>query len=156
MLAIGTPAPNFSLTDQNDNTVTLDDYTGKWLVLYFYPKALTPGCTVQACALRDIEAELTQLNAATLGVSADASGKLKKFEEKHNLTFKLVGDTSEEHTTLLAYEAWGPKKFMGKEYDGIHRITYIINPEGKIAHTIEKVKTKSHHEEVLDWLKENV
>lgn len=155
MLTIGSSAPAFNLTDQNGNNVTLADFSGKWLVLYFYPKALTPGCTVQACGLRDISKDLEELNATAIGISADESKKLKRFEEKHDLNFTLAGDTTENKETLLAYEAWGPKKFMGKEYDGIYRITYIVSPEGKIAHTVEKVKTKSHHEEVLTWLKEN-
>lgn len=155
MLPIGTHAPSFTLTDQNGDSVSLSDFIGKWVILYFYPKALTPGCTVQACSLSDSQDELASLNAIALGVSADDTKKLKKFEEKHTLNFTLLGDTTETHDTLLAYKAWGPKKFMGREYDGIHRITYIIDPQGKIVHTIEKVKTKSHHEDVIHWLKEH-
>ena len=155
MLALNTKAPSFTLKNQNDENVSLADFSGKWLVLYFYPKALTPGCTTQACGLRDIQKELEALNATALGVSADSPEKLKKFTEKYHLNFTLVGDTSENKDMLKAYQAWGRKKFMGKEYDGIFRITYIVNPTGNIAHTIETVKTKSHHDDVLAWLKEN-
>lgn len=154
MLKTGTSAPQFSLPNQNGETVSLKDLSGKWVVLYFYPKALTPGCTVQACSLAEHKEDLDKFNAVAVGVSADKESLLKSFEEKKELNFTLLGDASESHDMLMAYEAWGPKKFMGREYDGIHRITYIINPEGNIAHTIEKVKTKTHHEDVLIFLKE--
>lgn len=153
MLAIGSTAPEFSLPNQNGESVSLADFKGKWVVLYFYPKAQTPGCTVQACALRDSKAELEELGAVAIGISADKQSLLKRFEDKQNLNFTLLGD--EEKETIQAYEAWGRKKFMGKEFDGIFRITYIINPDGQIAHTIEKVKTKTHHEDVIEWLQTN-
>ncbi len=153
MLAVGTKAPEFSLPNQNGEQVSLSNFIGKWVILYFYPKALTPGCTVQACALAEHKNELDKLNAVAVGVSADKDSLLKRFEEKKELNFTLLGDTSQNQQTLKLYEAWGPKKFMGREYDGIHRITYIIDPKGNIAHTIEKVKTKTHHEEVIEFLK---
>ena len=153
MLKIGTKAPAFSLLNQDGKTVSLSDFSGQWVVLYFYPKAQTPGCIVQACGLRDSQKELEELNAVAIGISADKQALLKKFEDKQNLNFTLLGDKEKE--TIQAYEAWGEKKFMGKTFNGIFRITYIINPQGEIAHTIEKVKTKTHHETVVEWLKEN-
>ena len=153
MLNIGTKAPEFSLPNQTGKHVSLSDLKGKWVVLYFYPKALTPGCIVQACGLAENKEKLDNLNAVAVGISADKSTLLKRFEEKKELNFTLLGDVSENQETLKLYQAWGPKKFMGREYDGIHRVTYIINPEGNIAHTIEKVKTKIHHEEVISFLK---
>jgi peroxiredoxin Q/BCP len=155
MLEIGTLAPNFTLTNQNGDNASLADYKGKWVVLYFYPRALTPGCIIQAEGMTSIKAELDALNVETLAVSADETAKLKRFEEKKSLNIQLLGDTSEDKTTLKLYEAWGEKKFLGKTFDGIHRITYIINPNGEVAHTMPKVKTKSHHEDVLNWLKSN-
>jgi peroxiredoxin Q/BCP len=139
MLKIGTQAPEFNLPNQNGESVSLDDLKGKWVILYFYPKALTPGCIVQACNLAEHKDVLEKLNAVAVGVSADKESLLKRFEEKKELNFTLLGDVSENHDMLNLYEAWGPKKFMGREYDGIHRITYIINPKGEIADTIEKV-----------------
>ncbi|MFT7432809.1 MAG: peroxiredoxin Q/BCP [Alphaproteobacteria bacterium] len=156
MLEIGSKAPEFSLPNQNGEQVKLSALSDKWVILYFYPKALTPGCTVQACALATHKEELDKLNAVAVGVSADRAALLKRFEEIKDLNFTLLGDESENHDMLRAYQAWGLKKFMGREYDGIHRITYIINPEGKIAHTIEKVKTKTHHEEVITFLQSQI
>tara|TARA_R110000868_G_scaffold218576_1_gene469000 strand:- start:145747 stop:146217 length:471 start_codon:yes stop_codon:yes gene_type:complete len=153
MLTIGTKAPAFSLPNQNGESVSLEQLKGKWVVLYFYPKALTPGCTVQACALAQHKQDLDALNAVAVGVSADRAALLKRFEEKKELNFTLLGDESDNKNMLKSYEAWGLKKFMGREYDGIYRITYIIDPKGVIAHTIEKVKTKTHHEDVIDFLK---
>lgn len=153
MLNIGDAAPNFTLPNQDGENVSLSDFSGKWLVLYFYPKALTPGCTVQACSLTDHKSELEKLNAVAVGVSADKTSLLKRFTEKKELNFTLLGDESKE--MIQAYQAWGLKKFMGKEYDGIFRVTYIINPGGKVAHTMPKVKTKTHHEDVINWLQEN-
>lgn len=154
MLNIGDKAPEFSLPNQNGEQISLSELTGKWVILYFYPKALTPGCTVQACALAEHKNELDKLNAVAVGISGDKQSLLKRFEEKKELNFTLLGDESENKDTMKAYHAWGLKKFMGREYDGIHRITYIINPEGNIAHTMPKVKTKTHHEDVINTLKE--
>lgn len=153
MLKTGITAPNFTLKNQDNKDISLSDFKGKWVIVYFYPKALTPGCTVQACNLSHSKKELENLNVTTLAISADKPSALKRFEEKKELNLTLLSDESKE--VITAYEAWGEKKFMGKTFDGIFRITYIINPEGKIVHTIEKVKTKTHHEEVINWLKEN-
>ena len=143
----GTPAPKFSTVNQNSQEVSLADFQGKKVVLYFYPKAMTPGCTTQACGLRDSKTELEKRNAIALGISPDAPKRLKKFIEKENLNFDLLSD--EDHSIADAFGVWGLKKFMGREYDGIHRITFIIDEKGNIAHVMEKVKTKTHHEDVL-------
>lgn len=143
----GTPAPKFSTVNQNGQEVSLADFQGKRVVLYFYPKAMTPGCTTQACGLRDTKTELEKRNAIALGISPDAPKRLKKFIEKEGLNFDLLSD--EDHRIADAFGVWGLKKFMGREYDGIHRITFIIDEKGNIAHVMEKVKTKTHHEDVL-------
>ena len=153
MLKIGTVAPSFTLKDQNETDVSLADYKGSWVVLYFYPKALTPGCITQACELTNSAKEFGKYNAKILGISADAPSKLKRFEDKKGINFTLL--SNEDKDVIKSYKAWGPKKFMGKEFLGIHRVTYIISPEGKIAHTMPKVKTKTHHQDVLEWLQQN-
>ncbi len=151
----GKAAPAFSLKDQNGDKVALKDFKGeKTVVLYFYPKAMTPGCTVQAGGIRDFKKKFAAKDIVVLGVSPDAPERLKKFEDKHNLNFTLLSDP--EHQIADKYGAWGPKKFMGKEYDGILRSTFIIGKDGKIKHVMPKVKTKSHHEDVLEWIKENL
>ena len=149
-LKIGDKAPNFSGLDQNGNSITLSDFSGKTLVLYFYPKDNTPGCTVQACNLRDNFSELTKQNISVLGVSADSMQKHQKFIDKYSLPFPLIAD--ENHELLKNYGVWGLKKFMGREYDGIHRTTFIINEEGIIAEIIKKPKTKFHAQEILEFL----
>ena len=147
----GDKAPAFSLADQQGNTVNLADFAGKSrVVLYFYPKAMTPGCTVQAQGLRDNSTELASRGAVAIGVSPDPVKRLKKFEEKESLNFTLLAD--EDHAVAEAYGVWGLKKFMGREYMGVHRITFIIDRDGSIAHVMDKVKTKTHHEEVLEIL----
>lgn len=118
-LEAGTQAPDFSLSDQDGNQVRLADLRGKKVLIYFYPKAMTPGCTTQACGLRDVNSELAALNVVVLGISPDSAKRLKKFEERDNLNFRLLAD--EDHAVADAFGVWGPKKFMGKEYDGIHR-----------------------------------
>ena len=150
----GAAAPDFSLEDQNGQQVSLNQFRGQLVVLYFYPKAMTPGCTVQACALRDAEADLAKAGVVVLGISPDAATRLKKFEERDELNFTLLSD--EDHAVADLFGVWGLKKFMGREYDGIHRMTFIIDKEGNIAHTMTKVKTKSHHEDVLSWISENL
>lgn len=152
-IQVGDTAPDFKLPDQNGNTRRLSDYRGKWVVLYFYPKALTPGCTIQAKALRDNIQELKSLNAEVIGISADEQSKLSKFTEKHDLPFTLVGDT--DHNTLEKYGMWKPKKMFGHEFLGVPRSTVIINPEGEIAHIMNKASPKTHHDDVINWLKEN-
>ena len=150
----GAVAPEFSLEDQNGQQVSLSQFRGQVVVVYFYPKAMTPGCTVQACALRDAEADLAKAGVVVLGISPDAAKRLKKFEERDELNFTLLSD--EDHAVADLFGVWGLKKFMGREYDGIHRMTFIIDKEGNIAHTMTKVKTKSHHEDVLNWISENL
>lgn len=152
---IGKSAPAFSLKNQNGEKVALKDFKDdKIVVLYFYPKAMTPGCTVQACGIKDSKSKYSRKGIVVLGMSPDPVDKLKKFEQKHGLNFDLLSD--EEHKIADKYGVWGPKKFMGKEYDGIHRMTFIIGTDGKLKHVMEKVKTKSHHEDVLAWIKDNL
>lgn len=151
---IGNMAPAFTLEDQQGLQRSLKDYKGKIVVLYFYPKAMTPGCTVQAHGIRDSKKELKKLNVEVLGVSIDASKRLAKFEEKDDLNFTLLSD--EDHAIADKYGVWGLKKFMGKEYMGINRMTFIIGADGKLKHIMEKVKTKSHHEDVISYIKENL
>lgn len=143
----GAPAPDFTTVNQNEETVSLKDFRGKKVILYFYPKAMTPGCTTQACGLRDSKAELEKRHAVALGISPDAPKRLVKFIEKESLNFDLLSD--EDHSIADKFGVWGLKKFMGREFDGIHRITFIIDEEGKLAHVMETVKTKSHHDDVL-------
>ena len=145
--ATGKAAPAFETVNQNNETVALKDLKGKKVVLYFYPKAMTPGCTTQACGIRDTKAEFEKRNAVVLGISPDAPARLVKFIEKEGLNFDLLSD--EDHSIADKYGVWALKKFMGKEYEGIHRLTFIIDEAGKLAHIIEKVKTKSHHDDVL-------
>jgi peroxiredoxin Q/BCP len=150
MLQAGDSAPSFTLPNQDDNSLCLTDFSGKKLLLYFYPKAMTPGCTVQAQGLRDSQEALTQHNVAVLGVSPDPVKRLPKFIEKEQLNFDLLSD--QEHSLADAFGVWGPKKFMGKEYDGIHRISFLIDESGKIEQVFDKFKTKNHHEVVLAYL----
>lgn len=149
-LQAGDKAPQFSLQNQDDETVSLVDFAGKKVLVYFYPKAMTPGCTVQAQGLRDVNIELAAKNVVVLGISPDAVKRLPKFIEKENLNFTLLSD--EDHSVADAFGVWGPKKFMGKEYDGIHRLTFLIDEEGNIEHVFNKFKTKDHHIVVLDYL----
>ncbi|MCE9970189.1 thioredoxin-dependent thiol peroxidase [Aeromonas salmonicida] len=150
-LSAGTLAPDFSLSDQDGNPVRLSDLRGKKVLIYFYPKAMTPGCTTQACGLRDVNSELAALNVVVLGISPDPAKRLKKFEERDSLNFRLLAD--EDHTVADAFGVWGPKKFMGKEYDGIHRLSFLIDEEGKVVHRFDKFKTSDHHQVVLDLIK---
>jgi len=143
----GDKAPDFQSRDQDGNQVKLSDFKGKKLVLFFYPKASTPGCTAQACNLRDNWEVFQARGYEILGVSADNEKKQQKFKENYDLPFPLLAD--EEKEVINAYEVWGPKKFMGKVYDGIHRNTFIINEEGIIEDVIGKVKTKEHATQIL-------
>ncbi|MDD9154848.1 thioredoxin-dependent thiol peroxidase [Aliivibrio sp. S4TY2] len=149
-LAAGSPAPDVSLFDQDGESISLSDLKGKKVLFYFYPKAMTPGCTVQAQGLRDIKAELDAHNVVTLGVSIDPVKRLGKFIERDSLNFTLLSD--EDHAAADAFGVWGEKKFMGKVYDGLHRISFLINEEGVIEYVFNKFKTKTHHEVVLDYL----
>lgn len=151
---LGAAAPNFELLDQQENKVSLSDFRGQIVVLYFYPKAMTPGCTVQACGLRDSKTELQKLGVVSLGVSPDKPARLQKFTERDNLNFTLLSDP--DHSVADKYGSWGPKKFMGREYDGILRTTFIIDKSGNLAKVMDKVKTKTHHDDVLAWIKENL
>lgn len=143
----GDKAPDFTGTDQNGNTLSLADFSGKKLVLYFYPKDDTPGCTAEACNLRDNHQFLLSKGIAVVGVSADPATKHKKFADKYQLPFSLLADT--ERKIIKAYGVWGKKKFMGREFDGIHRETFVINEYGKIARIFTKVNTGAHSEEIL-------
>lgn len=149
-LTAGTVAPDFELPDQNGTVVKLSSLQGKKVLVYFYPKAMTPGCTTQACALRDSKTELEQRNLVVLGISPDSSMRLKKFEARDELNFTLLAD--EEHKVADAFGVWGLKKFMGKEYDGIHRISFLINEQGVIEHVFDNFKTSNHHQIVIDYL----
>lgn len=147
MLKPGDKAPDFSGKDQKGNPISLSDYKGKKLAVYFYPKDNTPGCTTQACNLRDNYTELQKAGYNILGVSADSEKSHTKFIEKYNLPFPLLADTN--HEVIKAFGAWGLKKFMGREYEGIIRSTFVINEEGVIEKVIEKVETKNHAAQVL-------
>ena len=150
ILKAGDVAPQFSLPNQDNQKISLGDFAGKKVLIYFYPKAMTPGCTIQAQGLRDSQTSLAALNVEVLGVSPDAVKRLPKFIEKESLNFTLLSD--EDHSLADAFGVWGLKKFMGKEYDGIHRITFLFNENGHIEHVFEKFKTKTHHEVVLAYL----
>ncbi|MDV7105073.1 thioredoxin-dependent thiol peroxidase [Vibrio sp. TH_r3] len=151
-LTAGTPAPDVTLLDQSGNEVTISDFKGKKVLFYFYPKAMTPGCTVQAQGLRDIKKQLDDLNVVVLGVSIDPVKRLGKFIERDELNFTLLSD--EDHSAADKFGVWGEKKFMGKVYDGLHRISFLINEDGIIEHVFNKFKTKTHHEVVLEYLTE--
>ncbi|APD06522.1 peroxiredoxin [Flavobacteriaceae bacterium UJ101] len=147
MLQKGDHAPDFSGVTQDNKPITSKDYEGKKYVVFFYPKASTPGCTAEACNLRDHHEVLKAQGYNIIGVSADPVAKQKKWAEKYNLPFPLIAD--EEKTVINAFGVWGPKKFMGREYDGIHRTTFIVNEEGVINEVITKVKTKDHTAQIL-------
>ncbi len=146
MLTINTQAPDFTLPDQSGRPHSLSDYKGKYVLLYFYPKDDTPGCTTEACGLRDRMEELNNLNIQVLGVSKDDSNSHKKFAEKHGLTFPLLADV--EKAVMNTYDVWGERSFMGKKYMGVSRSSYLINPAGQIIKVYEKVKPATHAEEV--------
>ncbi|MFT5667716.1 MAG: peroxiredoxin Q/BCP [Vicingaceae bacterium] len=146
-LNIGDEAPEINAKDENGNNFQLSAHKGKKIVLYFYPKDSTPGCTTQACNLKDNYAELQKRGYEVVGVSADDEVKHQKFIAKYNLPFTLLADTNKK--VIQDYGVWGLKKFMGKEYDGIHRTTFVIDEEGKIEEIIQKVKTKAHTEQIL-------
>ena len=146
-LKIGDKAPDFACNDENGNLIQLSDYKGSKLVLFFYPKASTPGCTVEACDLRDNYHTFQAKGYEILGVSADSQKRQSNFRNKHEFPYPLLAD--EEKVVINAYGIWGPKKFMGKEYDGIHRTTFVIDENGIIEDVILKVKTKAHSEQIL-------
>jgi len=146
-LKIGDKAPNFASKDQDGNVISLNDYKGKKLVLFFYPKASTPGCTVEACNLRDNYERFQSLGYDILGVSADSAKRQSNFKNKYNFPYPLLAD--EDKAVINAFGVWGPKKFMGREYDGIHRMTFVIDENGVIEDVITKVKTKEHTSQIL-------
>ena len=152
MVAEGDTAPDFTLPDQDGNPVTLSDLRGQPVVLYFYPKADTPGCTSQACGIRDHRADYERAGARVLGVSPDPVAAIRKFADKYTLDFELLAD--EDHEVADLYGVWGEKKMYGKTYMGVQRATFIIDPEGKVAHVIPKASPKTHDDVVLEALGE--
>ncbi|EDP96064.1 thioredoxin-dependent thiol peroxidase [Kordia algicida OT-1] len=146
-LKIGDKVPDFTVNDQDGNAVSLSDYAGKKLIVFFYPKASTPGCTAEACNLRDNYAELQNKGFELLGVSADSERRQTNFKNKYEFPFPLLADENKE--VIEAFGVWGEKKFMGKIYDGIHRKTFLVNENGVVDHVIDKVKTKDHAAQIL-------
>jgi peroxiredoxin Q/BCP len=147
----GDKAPEFKGVIENGSSIKLSDYKGKKLVLYFYPKDNTPGCTAQACNLTDNQGALKNAGFEILGVSADTEKKHQNFIAKYDIGFSLIADTEME--VIKSYQVWGPKKFMGKEYDGIHRTTFVIDESGTIERVFKKVKTKEHANQILESYK---
>jgi len=145
-------APDFTLPDQHGTMHSLSDYAGQWLVVYFYPKDDTPGCTTEACNFRDGRDMLESMGVKVIGISKDSVKSHAKFAEKHNINFTLLSD--EDHTVIEAFGSWKPKKFMGREFIGIHRDTYLINPSGDIVKKYAGVDPKTHIGEILKDLKE--
>jgi peroxiredoxin Q/BCP len=150
-LKVGSSAPKFTLLNQDGEKVSLKDFIGKKVLVYFYPKAMTPGCTVQACSLRDSKKVYDKNKIVILGVSPDAPARLKKFIERDSLNFTLLSD--EDHALAESFGVWGLKKFMGKEYMGVMRTSFLIDETGKIKEIMSEVKTKTHHQDILDLLK---
>ena len=149
-LKVGDKAPEFQVLNQNENLVKSSDLKGRAYILFFYPRASTPACTAEACSLNDKFSELRKEGFEIFGVSEDTPTKQMKFKEKYGFTYDLLADT--EHQLIDAYGVWGPKKFMGKEYDGLHRTTFIVNADGIISHVISKVRTKDHADQILELL----
>ena len=147
-LKTGDKVPPFSAKDQDGNTIDLSDYSGKKLIIFFYPAANTPGCTAEACNLRDNYKALQAEGYELLGVSADSQKKQSNFKNKYEFPFPLLAD--EDHTVINTFGVWGPKKFMGREYDGIHRKTFVIDGSGEVIKVIDKVKTKDHAAQLLE------
>ena len=147
----GDKAPPFSLPDQDGELISSKEFKDQRILLYFYPKAMTPGCTVQACNLRDSADDFKKYNVVVIGISTDKPEKLSRFVDKELLNFTLLSD--EDHKTCDAFGVWGEKEFMGKTYDGIHRISFLIDKDGKIEKVFDDFKTANHHTIVLDYLK---
>ena len=147
----GDQAPGFETINQNEQKISLDDFKGKHVILYFYPRDNTPGCTKEACSFRDEFAQLESMGVVLLGVSCDSVASHQKFISKFELPFNLLADTSQQ--IVKAYGVWGPKQFMGKTFNGIHRVSFWINPEGIIERIWNKVKPDTHAKEVIDALK---
>lgn len=150
MLQAGDKVPNFTSEDQDGNSVTLSDYSGRSLVIFFYPRANTPGCTLEACNLRNHYQELQNKGYELIGVSADSKRKQANFKKKYKLPFPLLADT--DHTVIDTFGVWGSKKFMGRSFDGIHRVTFVIDKNGVVNEVIDKVKTRNHAAQILRLL----
>ncbi len=152
---VGNKAPVFNLKNQDNKSIALKDFAGKKnVVIYFYPKALTPGCTTQACGLRDTKKELEARDTVVFGVSPDPTAKLQKFIDKHDLNFDLLSD--EDHAITEKYGVWALKKFMGREFMGVVRTTFVINKESRLVGVMDKFKTSNHHEELIKFLDEHL
>ncbi len=149
-LKAGDTAPQFSLPDQDGEQINLADFQGQKVLVYFYPKAMTPGCTVQACGLRDNMDQLKEVGVEVLGISTDKPEKLSKFAEKELLNFTLLSD--EDHAVSQAFGVWGEKSFMGKTYDGIHRISFLLDGNGNVEKVFDDFKTSNHHDIVLAYV----
>ena len=147
-LEVGDKAPDFTVNDQDGNSISSKNFKGKKWIVFFYPKANTPGCTAEACNLRDNYKELQKEGYELLGVSADSEKRQKNFKEKYDFPFPLLADENKE--VINSFGVWGPKKFMGREFDGIHRKTFIMDENGIITRVIDKVKTKDHAAQILD------
>ncbi len=152
MPEVGSPAPAFELPDQTGGTVSLTDLAGGWVVLYFYPRADTPGCTTQACSVRDRSSEYAEYDARVIGISPDQVEAVAKFDAKYDLGFTLLADS--DHSVAEAYGAWVEKSMYGKRYMGVQRSTFLIDPAGRIARTFPKVQPKKHDDLVLAALAE--
>ncbi|GAA0441117.1 thioredoxin-dependent thiol peroxidase [Lentibacillus halophilus] len=150
---VGKQAPDFTLPDQNGNKVSLSDFRGKHVVLYFYPKDMTPGCTNEACDFRDAEESFSELDAVIIGVSPDAEESHQKFIDKHDLPFTLLAD--EDHQAAKAYDVWKLKENFGNEFHGMERSTFIIDKEGQLQKEFRDVKVDGHVDEALNFLREN-
>lgn len=150
----GDKAPSFSLPDKDGELICSSDYQNERILLYFYPKAMTPGCTVQACNLRDNTDELKKHNITIIGISTDKPEKLLKFAEKELLNFDLLSD--QHHFVAKAFGVWGQKEFMGKTYEGIHRVSFLINTDGVIEKVFKNFKASNHHDIILDYLKNHL
>lgn len=151
LLKTGDFAPEFSLLNQYNEAVSLSQFRGKRVLVYFYPKALTPGCTTQACGLRNSQSELDELNVVVLGISPDLPKKLAQFAEKKSLNFTLLSDP--DHQVADAFGVWGEKKCLGKTYQGIHRISFLLDTRGQIEAVFDKFKTAEHHQLIVDFIK---
>tara|TARA_B100000949_G_scaffold131991_1_gene116260 strand:+ start:6375 stop:6827 length:453 start_codon:yes stop_codon:yes gene_type:complete len=147
-LEVGDKAPDFTVNDQDGNSISSKDFKGKKWIVFFYPKANTPGCTAEACNLRDNYKELQKEGYELLGVSADSEKRQKNFKEKYDFPFPLLADENKD--VINSFGVWGPKKFMGREFDGIHRKTFIMDENGIITRVIDKVKTKDHAAQILN------
>ena len=155
LVKIGNKAPAFTLKNQEGEKVRLSDFVGKKnVVIYFYPKAMTPGCTVQACGIRDSKAEFAKLKTVVFGISPDPVSRLEKFRDKQDLNFDLLSD--EDHAIAEKYGVWDLKKFMGREFMGVLRKTFIVGKDGKLKHVFDKVNTKTHHDDVMSYIADNL